>query len=172
MKDTFPALYGPIMFKMFEALGGPPHAVTMQSHLWDVSLKFHRSLNERICNSPEGRKAFVNSWAKNATDYMRVVRDMLGPKPLLVWRTGNRRKPPAREICKNYIVDEMNERSVMMTKEVGIERLPYSELLDPPCRDTIHPTPHVTLKYMNNLLKMIAMNVPEVSTTLKKFVDE
>lgn len=169
MKDTYPALYGPIMFKMFEALGGPPHAVTLQSHLWDVTMKFHIRRNAQICNSAILRKPFVISWAKNASDYLQIVREMIGPKPFLVWRTGNRRPTPANEMCKNNLMDEMNAESLLFTKELQVHRVPYSHLLNPPCRDTIHPTPTVTAYYMHRLLRDIAENVPEVSSTLAQF---
>lgn len=169
MNDTFPALYGPIMFKMFEALGGPPHVITMQSHLWDVSLMFHRNLNAKICTSPERRKPFVESWAHNASSYLQVVREMVGPKPFIIWRTGNRRPCPSSEMCKNFIMDEMNAKSAVFTKELGVERIEYSEMLNPPCRDTIHPTQQITWHYMERLLRVIANNVPEVSSTLEKF---
>jgi hypothetical protein len=169
MKDTFPALYGPVMMKMFEALGGPPHAVTMQSHLWDVTLMFHRSLHASVCNSPPRRKPFVESWAKNATDYVQIVREMIGPSPYLLWRTGNRRPTPSSERCKNHIMDEMNTASIQFTKELNVTRIDYTTVLNPPCRDTIHPNVAMTLNYMERLLQNIAEHVSEVSKTLEMF---
>lgn len=169
MKDTFPALYGPIMYKMFSSMGGSPHAITIQSHLWDVSLKFHRRLNGAMCDNPLKRKPFVTSWAKNATDYIQIVREMIGPKPFLVWRTGNRRPTGGNEMCKNHIMDEMNAESLQFTKQLQVHRVEYSQVLNPPCRDTIHPKAEITLNYMNRLLKDIAENVPEVSKTLAQF---
>lgn len=172
MNDTFPALYGPIMLKMFKALGGPPHVITMQSHLWDVTLMFHRRMNAQICDSPQRRQPFIESWSNNASDYIQVVRDMVGPKPFMVWRTGNRRPCPPEERCKNSIMDEMNKKSEIFTKALNIHRVPYSNVLNPPCRDSIHPKPEITLNYMDRLLKVIAANVPEVSKTLAKFNHE
>lgn len=168
MRDTFPALYGPIVHRLISAMGGTPHAVTLQSHLWDVTFMFHWSRNQHVCANRQLRKPFVTAWAKNASDYILAVKEMLPEVPFIVWRTGNERNTPSNERCKNDLMDDMNDATVNFEAELKVHRIQYAGK-NPPCRDSIHPAPEVTLKYMDKLMASIAANVPEVVGTLKQF---
>jgi hypothetical protein len=165
MRDAFPALYGSAMPRLFQLLGGYPHAVVFQSHLWDVAKTFDKLMNHDICVSEIRRRSFIQSWGKNVTDYVSIVKEMFPHSPYLAWRTGNRRKPPNIELCKNYMMDEMNSLSKVIIPPLGIRRIEYSLDLDPPCRDTIHPSAAVTLDYVQRLFA----DIVNVTPSFKKY---
>ena len=161
VNDTFTFAQGPAIAPLIKAMGGPPHAVTLNSIFWDISrlVTTESGVNEegvRICETPHLRSEWVKDWARNASELVDVTFNLLGNIPWKGWRAANPISNPIPP-CRQDMVLEMNAAARAIAARKHLHYLDYFNLpnVSVGMRDAHHPNREVSVAYVKKLLMRI-----------------
>jgi hypothetical protein len=151
VKHLFNYFLRPALPGLLQALGGPPHAISINSCLWDLAHVFDFN-GSTICSSPLRQQNLIHSWAKNIT----LLIDSFPSTRWMGWRMShNISRPPP---CRLAMIQQMNSaaRQIIVSKKMHWEPwLADHRLVNVEMRDETHPGPAPNIAHMSTLIDTI-----------------
>jgi hypothetical protein len=158
VSDLFDHFLQPALPPLFAALGGPPHAISMNSFFWDLSRLLGPLDGLKICKSMTERQQWIGSWAKNASDLIDAFHAAVPTVRWMGWRMSHNVTYTV-PLCRHEMITEMNNAVLQvidskpkMHWEPWLARDPWVNIR---MRDSIHPGQGPNIAHMKTLISTI-----------------
>lgn len=156
IKDAMNHFLFPAFPNLIQAMSGPPHALSLNSCLWDIARLLYYA-GEPTCQSNTLRADWIHSWTKNVSEWIDVLQEKLPSAEWIGWRDSPiypNQNPP----CRNPMMEDMQKSMNVLasSKHFHLE----SWLAKNPntfvhMRDGIHPGIDPNIDHLQNLVHTI-----------------
>lgn len=164
VREMFTLTQGPAIAPLLRGLGGNIDAYMVNSLFWDIGRlvtgELGRNGGRDICANPYMRAQFVNSWAHNASFFLKTLDSYFPDAGWKAWRTSNQIMnaiPP----CRNNMVHAMNRASFFFARKLNFK---WMNLFSYPdisikMRDSHHPNSNASASFMEKVLRVIRKEI-------------
>jgi hypothetical protein len=160
IRDTFRKAQGPAIAPLIKAMGGMPHAITVNSAFWDIGRLVGgytgRTGGVQTCNSSVLRREWVQSWARNASLLVDTIKELIPNTKYVAWRNANLITVPVPP-CRTDMIIEMNAAAKAFSRLKGIHYIDYYSTpnITGQMRDAVHANANVNAIFMTKMITKI-----------------
>lgn len=152
LSELFNIGMAPAAVPINRATGGEPHGVLLNSAFWDLSHPDKDNIRTEA-----NKENWLNSWERNVTDLMQIIKRTFPNTTYFAWHTGNNfaTVPEGAHWNTRFALDllhKMNAASEDIAKRNGYDWIDFARHYKVVRRDVLHPTAPSLIKLCNDVI--------------------